>query len=65
MTEIVVLEHQKWYFRASRFKNFLGASERRFHGLRQYLLKKFYPDLKLSGEWTVCSKYLYYNQQNQ
>ena len=23
LTEIVVLEHQKWYFRASRFKNFL------------------------------------------
>ena len=23
LTEIVVLEHQKWHFRASRFKNFL------------------------------------------
>ena len=24
LTEIVVLEHQKWHFRASRFKVFLG-----------------------------------------
>ena len=24
LTEIVVLEHQKWHFRASRFKNVLG-----------------------------------------
>ena len=25
LTEVVVLEHQKWHFRASRFKNFLGG----------------------------------------
>ena len=24
LTEIIVLEHQKWHFRASRFKTFLG-----------------------------------------
>ena len=48
LTEIVVLEHKKWHFRASRFKIFLGGmhpdppSQRRLRCL------------KPSGGWTVC-----------
>ena len=66
LTEIVVLEHQKRHFRASRFKIFLGeraggrgsgmpAGPLMIRGLRrsrQYL-RKFYPNLKPSGGWTV------------
>ena len=71
LTEIVVSEHQKRHFRASRFKIFLGEREReRERGgggghaprppydkgtstLKTVSLRKFYPDLKPSGVWTV------------
>ena len=49
LTEIVVLEYQKWYFRASRFKNFLGGmpqdppSKRCLRHLRQYLSENIIP----------------------
>ena len=63
LTEIVVLEHQKRHFRASRFKIFLGerggghASRPPYDkgpsALKTASLRKFYPTLKPSGGWTV------------
>ena len=49
LTEIVMSEHQKWHFRASRFKNFLGgmppdpSSKRRLRRLTEYLSENFIP----------------------
>ena len=48
VTETVMLEHQKWHFRAPRFKNFLGGmspdpSKGCVRRLRQYLSENFIP----------------------
>ena len=54
LTEIVVLEHQKWHFRASRFRIFLGERGgdsmppdphmiRGLRHFRQYLSENFIP----------------------
>ena len=50
LPEIVVLEHLKWHFRASRFKNFLeGISPdplaKPSSALKTVSLRKVYPDL--------------------
>ena len=43
-TEIVVLEHQKWLLRSSRFKNFqTPPSKRHLRRLRQYISENFIP----------------------
>ena len=62
LTEIVVLEHQKWHFRASGFKNFLWEGgghtlrppyDKGPSALKTVSLRKFSPDLMPSGGWTV------------
>ena len=60
LTEIVVLEHQKRHFRASRFKIFLGERggghaprppyDKGASALKTVSLRKFYPNLKPSGD---------------
>ena len=45
LTEIVVLEHQKWHSEPLDLK---------FSAFKTVSLRKIFPDLKTSGGWTVC-----------